>query len=261
MKDEGGGMKMPQDGCSQDEVRNRQAPVPYSDLATHDSPLFDPSSFIPHPFKAVVFDFDGTLADSYEAIAASVNHVRQLHGLPPLPVEQIRHCVGRGTEYLLEHTLPGIDPETAVAEYTAHHPTVLRSGTRLLPGVEPTLGKLHAGGLKLAVCSNKSKVFTVALLDILGIAGFFQAVIGPEDAPHPKPAPDMLLAAVKALAADLEHTLYVGDMTVDISTARAAKIQVWVIATGSDDAVSLIAARPDKLLASFEELAGLCGAA
>jgi len=71
----------------------------------------------------------------------------------------------------------------------------------------------------------------------------------------------MLLAALKALAADPEHTLYVGDMTVDIETARAAKVKVFVIATGSDDAASLIAARPDKLLARFDELTELCGAA
>jgi len=238
-------------------VKNHQfPPTPDSDLASSDSSLPSPDFL-----QAVVFDFDGTMADSYQAIAASVNHVRQLHGLPPLAVAQVRHCVGRGTDYLLEHTLPGIDPETAIAQYSAHHPTVLRSGTRLLPGVESTLGKLHSAGLKLAVCSNKPKPFTVALLDILGIAGFFQAVIGPEDAPRPKPAPDMLLAALKALAADPEHTLYVGDMTVDIETARAAKVKVFVIATGSDDAASLIAARPDKLLARFDELTELCGAA
>jgi phosphoglycolate phosphatase-like HAD superfamily hydrolase len=68
----------------------------------------------------------------------------------------------------------------------------------------------------------------------------------------------MLLAALKALAVDPDHTLYVGDMSVDIETARAANVKVWVIATGSDDASSLIAASPDRLLNRFEELAELC---
>ena len=89
--------------------------------------------------KALVFDFDGTLVDSYEAITASVNHVRAAHNLPPLSEPEVRRCVGRGPAYLLEHTVPGTDLEVDMARYRQHHPSVLRSGTRLLPGVAETL--------------------------------------------------------------------------------------------------------------------------
>jgi phosphoglycolate phosphatase len=207
--------------------------------------------------EAVVFDFDGTLADSYEAITASVNHVRGLYHMQPLKVSQVRPCVGRGAGYLLAHTLPGLDPTKALAEYKAHHPSVLRSGTRLLPGVAATLAELSSSGFKLGVCSNKPKPFTSTLLDILDIARFFKAVIGPEDAPKPKPAPDMLIAALDALGVSAARALYVGDMTVDIETARAAGARVWVIATGSDGHEALAAAHPDRLLGNFRELAGL----
>jgi phosphoglycolate phosphatase len=206
---------------------------------------------------AVIFDFDGTLADSYDAIAASVNYVRERHSQPPLEVLQVRAWVGRGTQSLLKHTVPGVELETALAEYMEHHPKVLKSGTRLLPGVRETLMALHSSGLELGVCSNKAKQFTLSLLDILGLARFFKAVVGPEDAPRPKPAPDMLLAALKALAKLPKEALYVGDMAIDIETARAAKVQVWVIATGSNDASTLAAADPDRLLQNFGELRAL----
>jgi 2-phosphoglycolate phosphatase len=206
--------------------------------------------------RAVVFDFDGTLADSYPAITASVNHVRKGHGLPPLAEEEVRKHVGRGPVYLLEHTVPGSqDVQADVACYRAHHPSVMREGTRLLPGVADTLAALHAAGLMLAVCSNKPVGFTRDLLRYLGVADNFTVVLGPEDVPRPKPAPDMLQEALRRLAVPREEVLYVGDMVVDIDTARAAGVRVWVVATGSDEPATLRAARPERLLTRFGELA------
>ena len=213
---------------------------------------------MPQP-RAVVFDFDGTLADSYAAITASVNHVRAHHGLPPLAEPEVRRHVGHGVVHLLHHLVPGADPEADVARYRAHHPSVLRDGTRLLPGVADTLAALHRAGFRLAVCSNKPRVFTQPLLGMLGLAPLLGAVVGPEDVTRLKPAPDMLRAALRALAAAPAEALYVGDMVVDIETARAAGVPVWVIATGSDAAAALRAAGPDRLLTAFTEVAELLG--
>ncbi|HEY7423190.1 MAG TPA: HAD-IA family hydrolase, partial [Gemmataceae bacterium] len=181
--------------------------------------------------RAVLFDFDGTLGDSYPAITASVNHVRARHGLPPLSEPEVRRHVGRGPHYLLGHTVPAGAIETNIAAYRAHHPSVLREGTRLLPGAADVLRALHARGLRLGICSNKPVAFTRELIAYLGVQSFLDVVLGPEDVPRPKPAPDMLRAALARLNVPAREALYVGDMVVDIQTARGAGIAVWVVPT------------------------------
>jgi phosphoglycolate phosphatase len=202
----------------------------------------------------VLFDFDGTLADSYPAITASVNHVRAAHALPPLAEAEVRPHVGRGPAYLLEHTVPGAAIDTDLARYRAHHPSVMRDGTRLLPGVADALAALKQAGLLLGVCSNKPVAFTRQLLAFLGLAALVNVVLGPEDVPRSKPAPDMLQAGLRRLGVAPAVALYVGDMVVDIQTARAAGVGVWVVPTGSDDRDTLLAAKPDRLLDGFQEL-------
>jgi phosphoglycolate phosphatase len=202
----------------------------------------------------VLFDFDGTLADSYSAIAASVNHVRAAHGLPPLPEEEVRRHVGRGPAYLLAHTVPGGDPDADQARYRSHHPTVMLTGTRLLPGAAEVVPALVRAGRKVAVCSNKPVAFTRRLLEYLGLAECFDAVLGPEDAARPKPAPDMLRIALNRLGVAPADALYVGDMTVDVTAARAAGIRVWVVPTGSEEATALAAARPARILVDLRGL-------
>lgn len=206
------------------------------------------------PIRAVCFDFDGTLADSYPGITASVNHVRAYHGLAPLPEAEVRRHVGRGPAHLLTHTVPGADPEADVARYRAHHPSVMRGGTHLMPGAAEALSALKTAGLLLAVCSNKPRIFTQELLDYLGLGSVFAAVLGPEDVPHPKPAPDMLLAALRRLGVTPGEALYVGDMVVDVETARQAGVAVWIVPTGSDERGALAAAQPDHLLNDLSDV-------
>ncbi len=207
--------------------------------------------------RAVLFDFDGTLADSYAGITASVNHVRAGYGLAPLDEAEVRRHVGRGPEILLRQTVPNGDVRRDVAAYRAHHPSVMCQGTRLLPGAAEALHTLKQRGLLLAVCSNKPRIFTGELLTFLGLSSVFDAVLGPEDVARPKPAPDMLRAALRQLKVSAAEALYIGDMTVDIETARGADVRVWVVPTGSDERSALEAAKPDRLLGSLEELSGL----
>ncbi len=202
----------------------------------------------------VLFDFDGTLGDSYDAIAASVNYVRQWHGLAPLPVEQVRRHVGHGLQYLLERTVAAGSIEQNAALYRQHHPSVMRAGTRLLPGAERTLRKLKELGRKVAVCSNKPGEYTRALLDSLGIAALIDATVCPEDVANPKPAPDMLLAAVERLGLQPHQCVYVGDMALDIEAGRKAGLPVWIIPTGSDPREKLQAAGPDRIIESLEQI-------
>jgi phosphoglycolate phosphatase len=209
--------------------------------------------------RAILFDLDGTLIDSYPAITASVNHVRGLYGLPPLGVAEVTRHVGRGPWHLLRETVSVGDVDANVAAYRAHHPTVLRELTTLLPGAKEALSELHGRGMKLGICSNKPVAFTRELVAYLGVADALDVVLGPEDVGRHKPAPDMLLVALARLGVATAEALYVGDMTVDVETARAAGLRVWVVATGSDTPEALDAARPDRRLANLAELPGLLG--
>lgn len=204
--------------------------------------------------SAILFDLDGTLIDSYPAIAASVNHVRQGRGLPALTVAEVTRHVGRGAHYLLRHTVGETDIEGSLLSYRQHHPTVIHRLTEFLPEASETLHELHRRGYHLGICSNKPVDFTRELIQHLGLKELLSAVLGPEDVERPKPAPDMLLAAMQRLNASPEGSLYVGDMVVDIETARGAGVPVWVVATGSNTAEDLDAAKPDRRLGSLGEI-------
>ncbi|MBY0231568.1 MAG: HAD hydrolase-like protein [Gemmataceae bacterium] len=162
--------------------------------------------------KAVLFDLDGTLIDSFPAIAASVNHVRAVRGLPPLTVAEVTRHVGHGAPHLLQAAVGAGSLEENLAEYARHHPTVIVPLTEALPGADECLRALHGRGLRLGICSNKPVAFTRVLMAHLGWDALLGAMLGPEDAGRHKPAPDMLLVAMERLGVRAEQTLYVGDM-------------------------------------------------
>jgi phosphoglycolate phosphatase len=205
-------------------------------------------------YKSILFDLDGTLIDSFAAITASVNHVRERRGLPPLTEAEVSRHVGRGAIRLMEEAVPVGSVEENLAWYSAHHSTVLRPLTRLLPGAAEAVRVLHTMGKKTGICSNKPVAFTRELMDYLGLAEHLTLLLGPEDVPRPKPAPDMLQEAMHRLGVSPEQTLYIGDMTIDIETGKAAGVTVWAVATGTQSATELHEA--DRVLSSLIELLG-----
>ena len=206
------------------------------------------------PTRAALFDFDGTLADSFTAITASTNHVRESYGLPALPESVVRQYVGFGLPNLMQTLLPDAPTDEAVARYRAHHPSVMFSGTKLFPGVADTLHELRRRGLKLAVCSNKAVAFTKQLVESLGLLGVFDAVLGPDDVGVPKPDPAMLNEAVRRLGVTKSETVYVGDMAIDVHTAQRAGIAVWLVPGGAAGLESAAAAGPARVLDAFSNL-------
>lgn len=210
------------------------------------------------PVRAALFDFDGTLADSFAAITASTNHVRTSFGLPAMTEDEVRGYVGHGLEHLMRVLCPDAPPAEAVRRYREHHPTVMLAGTRLFPGVEETLATLYARGLKLGVCSNKAVHFTRTLVDALGLGRVMGVVVGPEDAGgRPKPDPGMLVAACERLGVSPAEAVYVGDMSVDVLAGQAAGIPVWLVhlgQAGTDDPRTL---GPDRVLDHFRDLTDL----
>ena len=210
------------------------------------------------PIRAVLFDFDGTLADSFAAITASTNHVREKYGLPSVTEAVVREYVGLGLPNLMETMVPVAPTAEAVAAYREHHPSVMPTGTRLLPGVAETLPALHRAGVRMAVCSNKAVAFTRSLVETLGIAGYFAAVLGPDDvAGRPKPDPAMLLEGLTRLGVSKDESVYVGDMWIDVDAARAAGMPVWLVLGGAAGGKSAVDAGPDRVLTGFAELCEL----
>src|SRR5262245_14463660 len=127
--------------------------------------------------RAVCFDLDGTLIDSYAAIAASVNHVRALHGYEPLSIDAIKSHVGHGPMHLLEKPLPNFRGAADLAADRAHHPAVMREKTVLLPGSAEALAALCRLDKRLALCSNKPRQFSQAILRHLSVERYFTVVL------------------------------------------------------------------------------------
>jgi phosphoglycolate phosphatase len=206
------------------------------------------------PIRAILFDFDGTLADSFAAITLSTNHVRHKYGLPPMTEDAIRGYVGYGLANLMEQLVPTADPAEAVAAYRDHHPGVMAAGTTLFPGVVETLRFLRERGVKTAVCSNKHVQFTKMLVREKQVAALFDEVLGPEDVGVPKPDPAMLHEAMRRLGATAADTIYVGDMVIDVEVARAAGVPGWIVPGGASPVAVLEAAKPDRILTDFAEI-------
>lgn len=208
------------------------------------------------PFRAVLFDFDGTLADSFGPITASTNDVRRQYGLPDLSEAVVREYVGLGLANLMETLVPSAPVEEAVARYREHHVSVMFRDTRLLPGVAETLATLQHRGYRQAVCSNKRVDFTRRLVHDFGLERHFEAILGPEDVGVPKPDPAMLLEALRRLEVSANETIYVGDMAIDVQVARAAGIGVWLVPGGAGRG-NPADSGPDRMLTSFSELLDL----
>jgi phosphoglycolate phosphatase len=207
------------------------------------------------PIRAALFDFDGTLADSFAPITSSTNHVRGLYGLPPLAESVVRQYVGLGLDNLMERLVPNADTAQAVVLYREHHPTVMKTETKLMPGVAETIPELARRGLRMAVCSNKRVEFTRELVESLRLGRYFSEVLGPDDvAGKAKPDPAMLLEGLRRLNVSAEESVYVGDMDVDVQTAKAAGVPIWLVLGGAVGMEFAANTGPDRVLSGFGEL-------
>ena len=206
-------------------------------------------------YRAVLFDLDGTLVDSYAALAEAVNHARRQHGLHELSAVRIRGFVGDGLETLLQRAFESEQvPASARAAFESRYDEICCAESKVLADVEETVAALHDLGVAMAVCTNKPTSFSVKILDYLGLSPLFRAIVGPDLAGARKPDARHVLHTLKAMQCAAAEALFVGDMPIDVHAARNSGIAVAVVATGSATAQELRAAKPDHFLQRFSDL-------
>jgi len=202
-------------------------------------------------YDAVFFDLDGTLIDSCDDIAASVNHVRREMGMPPLPVSTIRTYVGDGVRILLERALETDESailERGLAILRPHYLSHCLDRTVMYDGIPAMLDRLGAApGLRLAVVSNKPETPSEKVLAGLGIRRYFAAVVGGDSAGarKPDPAPFRLAAERSGVAGG--RILVVGDSPNDIEGARRAGFDSCGVLWGISPPDRVRAAAPDHV--------------
>ena len=188
---------------------------------------------------AVVFDLDGTLADSAPDIHYSLNAVLNQRGLRSIELSSVTLMIGGGPELLVRRALDelGTAAEAGeIAELTAEFESAyLEHGnalTKLFPGALECIAKLEGHGIPIALCSNKPEHICDQLLADLEIRKYFVAIQGSGTGLPKKPHPDTLLAILNRLGTKPAQALYVGDSRTDVETARAGDVPVALVKHG-----------------------------
>ena len=206
-------------------------------------------------YRAVLFDLDGTLVDSYTALAEAVNHSRRTHGLHELPSARIKEFVGEGIDRLLQRAFERTDVPKSVREaFESRYDEVCCSESKILADVDATLIALAELGVGMAVCTNKPTPFSKKILDFLGLSRHLRAIVGPDLAGARKPDARHLLFTLESVNCTPGETLFVGDMPIDVRAARNSGIDVAVVPTGSSTREQLAASEPDHFLERFADL-------
>jgi N-acetyl-D-muramate 6-phosphate phosphatase len=188
------------------------------------------------PVRAVLFDLDGTLADTAADLAAAVNRIRADRKLAPLALRELRPHASDGTRGMLGAGL-GIgrgDPgfEAAKDAFHVYYEAALCEHTRLFPGAEEALAEIERRGLSWGIVTNKAARFTLPLLAALQLERRAATVVCGDTTAKPKPHPAPLLHAALSLGLAAEACVYVGDAERDIVAARAAGMASLVASYG-----------------------------
>ena len=181
--------------------------------------------------NTILFDLDGTLLDTLTDLTASVNYALARVGLPARSRDEVRSFLGDGYKVLMEKACGGADSADALKYFTEYYAVHLEDNTAPYPGGTDALAALAAKGRKMAVVSNKG-YDAVQVLCGRFFAPHVTLYYGVSDTLKKKPAPDMLLAAMRDLHSDAEDCVMVGDGEPDIAMARAAGIDIISVTWG-----------------------------
>ena len=202
--------------------------------------------------RLAVFDLDGTLVDSVEDLALSVNHALAAVGLPPRTRAEVQGFIGEGARRLVERAVGGRADlvEPALAAWHAHYEVHCLDRTRPYPGVAEALSRATC---RLAVLTNKPGPMARKILAGLGLLERFAEVVGGGEAPR-KPDPAGLLGLVARAGVAPAEAVLVGDSVVDVETGRAAGVRVVAVTWGLVRPDALRAAGAAALVERAEQL-------
>jgi pyrophosphatase PpaX len=204
------------------------------------------------PRNAVLLDLDGTLLDSGSLILSSFQHVRERFSLP-MDDQDFRRTMGRPLREVFESVArTPAEAEAMVRAYREHNHARHDQEIRPFEGVPEALDALRAAGARLAVVTSKVRAMAERGLRVNGLA--VEVVIGPDDVPRPKPAPDPVWLALERLGARPEEAVMVGDSPHDLEAGRAAGVAVAAVRWGMFSAEELAPFAPDWWLDHPREL-------
>ena len=211
--------------------------------------------------QLVVFDLDGTLADTKKDLALSVNAMREFMGLGPLPLEAVTSYIGHGVTVLIKRALgdQADDGEVkkGLAFFLDHYSQHLLDNTVAYPGVPEALEELR--NRKLAVLTNKPTNFSREIIAGLGLARYFFEIYGGDSFPLKKPDPTGVRTLMSISSIAPARTLIVGDSDTDVQTGRNADVWTCGVTYGFGRK-ALTEANPDLLIDDLRELPPLLGA-
>ena len=185
--------------------------------------------------KAIIFDLDGTLADTIEAIAEAVNMTLEYFGYPTRTIDQVRAAVGNGARMIIRRSIPAEfydDEETvtrALKKYDEMYALTYSHSDKMYDGMREALIELHRSGKKIAVFSNKQDAYVKGLSDIYFSDGTISMALGQTDLPV---KPDIAGLIMDELSVSSDECVFVGDSGVDLATARNADMDCICVSWG-----------------------------
>ncbi len=188
--------------------------------------------------NTVIFDLDGTLLDTLDDLATSVNFALRVHQLKERSTNEVRQFLGNGIRYLMEHAVGGAvtgeDFERVFSTFRTHYVEHCLDTTQPYPGIMPLLEELKQKGIKMAIVSNKLHPAVQELAERF-FKGYITSAVGESATVRRKPNPDAVLAALNELGSTKDEAIYVGDSEVDLATARNAGLPCALVTWGFRD--------------------------
>ena len=207
--------------------------------------------------NTVVFDLDGTLLDTLDDLANSVNFALSSHGYPQRSKDEIRSFLGNGIESLMHKSLPtGISQENFEISFQCfreHYVQHCLDLTKPYPGIMQLLKTLKEKGVKMAIVSNKLDP-AVKELNQRFFSQYIDSAVGESATVRRKPNPDAVITALHNLGSSKENAVYVGDSEVDIETSKNAGIACICVTWGFRDKEFLTQLKPEILIDNPSEI-------